>query len=101
MNMASAMKQLKAKLLVIEEAKRDAEIKGLSGPKTDIGFGHQIRTYTFTPYQLVKDERTGFKKGNVDAVMEGDLAEFLEAYLRSKEGKDLKGGNRPEDDRPS
>ncbi len=101
MNMASAMKQLKAKLLVIEEAKRDAEIKGLSGPKTDIGFGHQIRTYTFTPYQLVKDERTGFKKGNVDAVMEGDLAEFLEAYLRSKEGKDLKGGNRPEDDRPT
>jgi peptide chain release factor 2 len=101
MNMASAMKQLKAKLLQIEEAKRDAEIRSLSGTKTDIGFGHQIRTYTFTPYQLVKDERTGFKKGNVDAVMEGDIADFLETYLRSKEGKDLKGGNRPEDDRSS
>jgi peptide chain release factor 2 len=92
MNMASAMKQLKAKLLLIEEAKRDAEIKGLSGPKTDIGFGHQIRTYTFQPYQLVKDHRNGFEVGNVDAVMEGDIGGFLEAFLRSKDGKKAADG---------
>jgi peptide chain release factor 2 len=87
MNLASAMKMLKAKLLLLEESKRDAEIRSLSGEKKDIGFGHQIRTYTFTPYQLVKDERTGFKVGNVDAVMEGDIEPFLEAYLRSRKPK--------------
>jgi peptide chain release factor 2 len=87
MNLASAMKMLKAKLLLLEESKRDAEIRSLSGEKTDIGFGHQIRTYTFSPYQLVKDERTGFKIGNVDAVMEGDIEPFLEAYLRSRKPK--------------
>jgi peptide chain release factor 2 len=84
MNMASAMKMLKAKLLVIEERKRGDEIKSLSGEKTDISFGHQIRTYTFQPYQLVKDHRTGFDVGNVDAVMDGDIEPFLEAYLRSR-----------------
>jgi peptide chain release factor 2 len=87
MNLASAMKMLKAKLLLREESKRDAEIRSLSGEKTEIGFGHQIRTYTFAPYQLVKDERTGFKIGNVDAVMEGDIEPFLEAYLRSRKPK--------------
>jgi peptide chain release factor 2 len=87
MNMASAMKMLTAKLMVIEEQKRNAEIKSLSGEKTDIGFGHQIRTYTFQPYQLVKDHRTGTEVGNVDAVMDGDIEPFLEAYLRSKKAK--------------
>ncbi len=87
MNLAAAMKILKAKLLALEEERRDAEIRGLSGEKKDIGFGHQIRSYTFQPYQLVKDERTGFKSGNIDAVMDGDIEAFLEAYLRSRKAK--------------
>ena len=81
MNLASAMKILKAKLLVLEEQKRDTEIKSLSGEKTDIGFGHQIRTYTFQPYQLIKDHRTSQEVGNVEGVMDGDLEPFIKAYL--------------------
>jgi len=84
MNLASAMKMLKAKLLQLQEEKRDAELKSLSGEKSDISFGHQIRTYTFQPYQLVKDHRTGHETGNVGAVMEGDIGGFLEAHLRAK-----------------
>lgn len=84
MNLASAMKMLKAKLLQREEERREAELKSLSGVKSDISFGHQIRTYTFQPYQLVKDHRTSHETGNVDAVMEGDILGFLEAHLRAK-----------------
>ncbi len=84
MNLASCMKMLKAKLVQREEEKREAELKHLSGVKTDISFGHQIRTYTFQPYQLVKDHRTSFESGNVDAVMDGDIGGFLEAHLRAK-----------------
>ena len=59
----------------------------LEATKTDIGFGHQIRTYTFQPYQLIKDHRTDFEVGNVDAVMDGDIEGFLEAYLRSRKAR--------------
>ena len=54
----------------------------LAGEKRDVAFGNQIRTYTLQPYQLVKDERTRFETGNVQAVLDGDLDEFMEAYLR-------------------
>ena len=84
MNLATCMKMLKAKLLQREEERRDAELKSLSGEKSDISFGHQIRSYTFQPYQLVKDHRSNHETGNVDAVMEGDIGGFLEAYLRAK-----------------
>lgn len=84
MNLATAKKMLKAKLLQREEERREAELVSLSGEKSDIGFGHQIRSYTFQPYQLVKDHRTSHETGNVDAVMEGDITGFLEAYLRAK-----------------
>ena len=84
MNLAAAMKILKAKLVQIEDERRGDEIRALSGVKTDIGFGHQIRTYTFQPYQLVKDHRTGLEVGNVDAVMEGNIEPFLEAWLRMR-----------------
>ena len=50
----------------------------------DINFGSQIRSYVFHPYKMVKDHRTGFEMGNVDAVMDGDLDGFIEAYLKSK-----------------
>ena len=58
------------------------EIEALSGDKRDVAFGNQIRTYTLAPYQLVKDERTRFETGNVQAVIDGDLDAFIEAYLQ-------------------
>ena len=54
----------------------------LSGDKRDVAFGSQIRTYTLAPYQLVKDERTRYETGNVEAVLDGDLDGFIEAYLQ-------------------
>ncbi|MBL8841798.1 MAG: peptide chain release factor 2 [Planctomycetes bacterium] len=95
MNLAACMKMLKAKLITMQEEKREAELKQLSGEKTEIGFGHQIRTYTFQPYQLVKDHRTSHESGNVDAVMDGDIGGFLEAHLRAKR----KDGNKKEGER--
>ena len=56
----------------------------MSGDKRDVAFGNQIRTYTLQPYQLVKDERTRHETGNVQAVLDGDLDEFIETYLRSR-----------------
>ena len=58
--------------------------KILEGPKTDIGWGYKIRTYIFQPSQLVKDLRTGEESGNIEAVMDGDIDNFIEAYLRKK-----------------
>jgi peptide chain release factor 2 len=54
----------------------------LSGPQTNIEWGNQIRSYVLAPYQLVKDLRTDYETGNVDAVLDGDLDEFMYAYLR-------------------
>ena len=58
------------------------ELEALSGDKRDVAFGNQIRTYTLAPYQLVKDERTRYETGNVQAVLDGDLDAFIEAYLQ-------------------
>jgi len=62
-------------------------MEALSGDKRDVAFGSQIRTYTLAPYQLVKDERTRFETGNVQAVIDGDLDAFVEAYLQWKRGE--------------
>ncbi len=83
-NRAKAMAMLKAKLYQIEEDKRQAEIARQYGEKTDIGWGSQIRSYVFQPYQMVKDHRTGEKTSNVSDVMDGDLDAFMEAKLRGK-----------------
>ncbi|MEQ1750937.1 MAG: peptide chain release factor 2 [Prosthecobacter sp.] len=83
-NRAKAMAMLKAKLYQIEEDKRQAEISRQYGEKTDIGWGSQIRSYVFQPYQMVKDHRTGEKTSSVQAVMDGDLDAFMEAKLRGK-----------------
>ena len=61
---------------------REAELEALSGDQRDVDFGSQIRTYVLQPYQMVKDVRTSYETGNVDAVLDGDLDEFMEAYLR-------------------
>ncbi len=87
-NRAHAMKMLKG--LLFERARREREEKfeeAFGGDKSEIQFGSQIRTYTLHPYKMVKDERTGFKKGNADAVLDGDLDEFIEAYLMQSAGE--------------
>ncbi len=77
-----ALKILKSKLLQIEEDKKRSEMERVYGEKGEIGFGSQIRSYVFQPYQMVKDHRTGCETANIDAVMDGDLGRFIEAKLR-------------------
>jgi len=83
-NRAQAMKVLKARLYMLEEQKRDAELAKLHGNKGEIAWGNQIRSYVLQPYQMVKDHRTDFQTGNVDAVLNGDLDGFIESYLHSR-----------------
>ncbi len=83
-NRAKALAMLKAKLYQIEEDKRTAEVARQYGEKTDIGWGSQIRSYVFQPYQMVKDLRTGEKTSDISGVMDGDLDAFIEAKLRGK-----------------
>ena len=86
-NRELAFALLKAKLIALEEAKRDAAISALYGQKGEVAFGSQIRSYVMHPYQMVKDHRTDVEKGNIQAVLDGEIDEFIEAYLRSKGGK--------------
>jgi peptide chain release factor 2 len=81
-NRAMALKLLTARLARIEEEKREAEIARQYGEKPDIAFGSQIRSYVLYPYKLVKDHRTAHSMGNADAVLDGELVGFIEAYLR-------------------
>ena len=83
-NRAQAMKMLKAKLYMLEQQKRDAEIAKLYGNKGEIAWGNQIRSYVMQPYQMVKDHRTNLQVGNVEAVLNGDLDGFIESYLRHR-----------------
>jgi peptide chain release factor 2 len=83
-NRAKALAMLKAKLYQIEEDKRTAEVARQYGEKTDIGWGSQIRSYVFQPYQMVKDLRTGEKTSDISGVMDGDLDAMMEAKLRGK-----------------
>ena len=81
-NRATAMKMLKAALYQKALEEQEAEKQKLESTKTDIGFGSQIRSYVFQPYTMVNDHRTELKSGDVQAVMDGDLDPFIEAYLR-------------------
>jgi len=83
-NKEYAMQILVSKLLAIKEAEYEQKMADLKGETADINFGSQIRSYVFHPYKMVKDHRTGYEVGNVDAVMDGDLDEFVEAWLRGK-----------------
>jgi peptide chain release factor 2 len=80
-NRDTAMRILRAKLYELAERKQKEELADLSGHKKEIAFGSQIRSYTFHPYQLVKDHRTGLEIGNVEGVMDGDLDDLIKAYL--------------------
>ncbi|MEJ2700155.1 MAG: peptide chain release factor-like protein, partial [Desulfuromonadales bacterium] len=81
---AIAMKQLKARLYELELRKKEEEASAIAGDKKEIGWGSQIRSYVLHPYRLVKDHRTGYEVGNTDAVLGGDIEDFIEAYLLSK-----------------
>ena len=83
-NKAQAMNVLKAKLYMLEQQKRDAEIAKLYSKKGEIAWGNQIRSYVLQPYRMVKDHRTDFQTGNVDAVLDGELDGFIESYLHQR-----------------
>lgn len=83
-NKETAMKVLKAKLVEIAEREQKEKIDDLKGVQTEIAWGSQIRSYVFHPYNMVKDHRTSFETGNVNAVMNGDLDGFINAYLKAK-----------------
>jgi peptide chain release factor 2 len=83
-NRAKALAMLKARLYEIELQKREAAVDAMNATKTDIGWGHQIRSYVLQPYQQVKDLRTGVTIGNAGAVLDGDLDRFLEASLAQR-----------------
>jgi peptide chain release factor 2 len=87
-NRDTAMRILKARLYEIAEKKQREELAELTGQKKEIAFGSQIRSYTFHPYQLIKDHRTGLEVGNVDGVMDGDLDPFIKAYLLWSRGRE-------------
>jgi peptide chain release factor 2 len=86
------MQMLKARLYEVELQKREAEKLAQEAAKTDIGWGHQIRSYVLQPYQMVKDLRTGVETSASSAVLDGDIDQFLEASLAAKlkgQGEDL------------
>ena len=83
-NKAQALNLLKAKLYMLEQQKRDAELAKLYSNKGEIAWGNQIRSYVMQPYQMVKDHRTNFQTGNVTAVLNGALDGFIESYLRHR-----------------
>ncbi len=83
-NRATAMSMLKARLYEAELQKREAEVQAEHQAKSDIGWGHQIRSYVLQPYQLVKDLRTNVETSNTQAVLDGDLDEFLGASLAAR-----------------
>jgi len=80
-NRATAMKMLKARLYELELQKKQEKVDAANAKKTDIGWGHQIRSYVLQPYQLVKDLRTGHISTNPDAVLDGDLDDFIQSSL--------------------
>jgi peptide chain release factor 2 len=91
-NRRMAVKMLKAKLFDIEMTKREEQAAAVAAAKTQIAWGNQIRSYVLQPYRLVKDLRTSLETGNVDAVLDGDLDAFIEAYLLQAAGGVVKKG---------
>ena len=83
-NREAAMKILQARLFELRQQEQQEKIDSLRQDQGEIAWGNQIRSYVFCPYTMVKDHRTGFEVGNVEAVMDGELGPFIEAYLRSQ-----------------
>lgn len=82
MNKDKAMQMLKAKLFLLKQLENEEKLSGIRGDVTEIGWGSQIRSYVMQPYTMVKDHRTSEETGNVDAVMNGDIDNFMNAYLK-------------------
>ena len=83
-NKETAMKMLRSKLMEIKEREKLDKIDDIKGVKTNIEWGSQIRSYVFMPYTLAKDTRTGYEDGNINAVMDGDIDGFINAYLKAQ-----------------
>jgi len=83
-NREQAMKMMKSKLYQLEIERKERELAEIKGEQKEIGWGSQIRSYIFHPYSMVKDHRTKLDVGNVQAVVDGDIDQFIDAYLRSK-----------------
>ena len=81
-NKDRAMQMLAAKLLDLERKKREDELAEIAGEAKNVGFGSQIRSYVLQPYQMVKDLRSEYESGNVDAILDGDVEQFMEAWLQ-------------------
>jgi peptide chain release factor 2 len=81
-NKENAMRVLKARLLEMKQEEQDEQISDLRGEYTKAEWGSQIRSYVLHPYQLVKDHRTDYEMGNTQAVLDGEINPFIEAYLR-------------------
>jgi peptide chain release factor 2 len=92
-NRASAYKMLRSRLARIEEEKREAQQEAKYRDQAKVGFGSQIRNYFLHPDQRVKDARTGYYKGNFNAVLNGDIQGFLDAYLRWRVGQEIESGS--------
>ena len=92
-NREVAMKMLKSKLVEIKERENLDKIEDIKGDQKEIGWGSQIRSYVFMPYTLVKDHRTGYENGNINAVMDGDLDGFINAYLKMQSQEKLAAEN--------
>ena len=86
-NKETAMKMLKSKLMEIKQREKLDRIEDIKGNKTNIEWGSQIRSYVFMPYTLAKDTRTGYEDGNIQAVMDGEIDGFINAYLKENAGK--------------
>ena len=88
-NRETAMKMLKSKLLDLKEKEHKDKIEDLKGNQMDIAWGSQIRSYVFCPYTMVKDHRTNYEVGNIDSVMDGNLNDFMNEYLKmNKHGEE-------------
>ena len=81
-NKDKAMQMLKAKLYLLKQQEQEQKLSGIQGELSDIGWGSQIRSYVMQPYTMVKDHRTNEESGNVDAVMNGAIDNFINAYLK-------------------
>jgi peptide chain release factor 2 len=97
-NRMMAKKMLKAKLYDLELQRREAEVAAYNATKSQIAWGSQIRSYVLQPYRMVKDHRTGFSVGNTDATLDGELDDFIEAYLLAAAGGTLGRGGAASDD---
>ncbi|MHB8896752.1 MAG: peptide chain release factor 2 [Candidatus Geothermincolia bacterium] len=91
-NRATAMKILKSRLYDLAQREKVKEIEALRGKRMDIAWGSQIRSYVFAPYQLVKDHRTGIETGNIQAVMDGELDQYMQECLRWKKKQEGENG---------